>query len=104
MRLKKRGFEIEIIATDLAPVVYAERKGKSDKTLLLYNHYDVQPEDPIELWDSPPFDLTERDGKLFARGICDNKAELITRILAMRAILADQGELPITIKWIDFYR
>ena len=80
--------------------VYGEIKGKSDFTLLLYNHYDVQPETPIELWDSPPFEVTERDGKLVARGICDNKAELISRICAMRAIQAAQGELPINIKWI----
>jgi acetylornithine deacetylase/succinyl-diaminopimelate desuccinylase-like protein len=68
--------------------------------LLLYNHYDVQPEAPIELWDSKPFEVTERDGKLVARGICDNKAELISRICAIRAIQAAQGELPINIKWI----
>jgi acetylornithine deacetylase/succinyl-diaminopimelate desuccinylase-like protein len=66
----------------------------------LYNHYDVQPEAPIELWNSPPFEATEVDGKLVARGICDNKAELISRICAIRAILAANGELPINIKWI----
>ncbi len=80
--------------------VYGHIKGKSDFTLLLYNHYDVQPETPIELWDSKPFEVTERDGKLIARGICDNKAELISRICAIRAIQAAQGELPINIKWI----
>jgi acetylornithine deacetylase/succinyl-diaminopimelate desuccinylase-like protein len=75
-------------------------KGQSDFTLLLYNHYDVQPEAPIELWNSSPFETTEVDGKLVARGICDNKAELIARICAIRAILAANGELPINIKWI----
>ena len=60
----------------------------------------MQPEEPLSLWDSPPFEVTERDGKLIARGICDNKAELISRICAIRAIQAAQGELPINIKWI----
>ena len=99
--LKDTGFETQQIAVAGAPnYVYGLMKGKSDFTLLLYNHYDVQPEAPIELWNSPPFEATERDDKLFARGICDNKAELISRICAMRAILAANGELPINIKWI----
>jgi acetylornithine deacetylase/succinyl-diaminopimelate desuccinylase-like protein len=99
--LKDTGFETQQIAVAGAPnYVYGFMKGKSDFTLLLYNHYDVQPEAPIELWNSAPFEATERNNKLYARGICDNKAELISRICAMRAILAANGQLPINIKWI----
>jgi acetylornithine deacetylase/succinyl-diaminopimelate desuccinylase-like protein len=99
--LKETGFETRQLPVEGAPnYVYGTLKGKSDFTLLLYNHYDVQPETPIELWDSPPFAVTETDGKLVARGICDNKAELISRICAIRAIQAAQGEFPITLKWI----
>ncbi|MFT3895625.1 MAG: M20/M25/M40 family metallo-hydrolase [Anaerolineales bacterium] len=99
--LKETGFETRQIETAGAPnYVYGFMKGKSDFTLLLYNHYDVQPETPIELWNSAPFEVTERDSKLFARGISDDKSELISRICAMRAILAAQGQLPINIKWI----
>jgi acetylornithine deacetylase/succinyl-diaminopimelate desuccinylase-like protein len=99
--LKETRFETQQIEVAGAPnYVYGYLKGRSDFTLLLYNHYDVQPETPIELWESPPFEVTERDGKLFARGISDDKSELISRICAMRAILAANGELPITIKWI----
>jgi acetylornithine deacetylase/succinyl-diaminopimelate desuccinylase-like protein len=99
--LKEAGFETRQLEVDGAPnYVYGTIKSKSDFTLLLYNHYDVQPEAPIELWNSPPFEATEVDGKLVARGICDNKAELISRICAIRAILASNGELPINIKWI----
>jgi acetylornithine deacetylase/succinyl-diaminopimelate desuccinylase-like protein len=99
--LKETGFETRQLPVDgSSNYVYGTLKGKSDFTLLLYNHYDVQPEAPIELWNSPPFEVTEKDGKLVARGICDNKAELISRICAMRAILAAEGELPINIKWI----
>ncbi len=99
--LKETSFETRQLVVAGSPnYVYGHIKGKSDFTLLLYNHYDVQPETPIELWDSKPFEVTERDGKLVARGICDNKAELISRICAIRAIQAAQGELPINIKWI----
>src|ERR1041385_5240488 len=90
--LKDTGFETRQLSVDGAPnYVYATIKGKSDFTLLLYNHYDVQPETPMELWNSAPFEVTERDGKLFARGISDNKSELISRICAIRTILATQG-------------
>ncbi len=99
--LKETGFETRQLEVEGAPnYVFGTIKGKSDFTLLLYNHYDVQPETPIELWNSPPFEATEVDGKLVARGICDNKAELISRICAIRAIQGANGELPINIKWI----
>ena len=99
--LQETGFQTRQLEVDGAPnYVFGTMKGQSDFTLLLYNHYDVQPESPIELWNSPPFEATEVDGKLVARGICDNKAELIARICAIRAILAAEGELPINIKWI----
>lgn len=99
--LTDTGFETRQLTVAGAPnYVYGTIQGKSDFTLLLYNHYDVQPETPIALWESPPFEVTERDGKLSARGICDNKAELISRICAIRALQAAQGELPINIKWI----
>ncbi len=99
--LKETGFETRQIETTGAPnYVYGYIKGKSDFTLLLYNHYDVQPETPIELWNSAPFEVAEREEKLFARGISDDKSELISRICAMRAILAAEGQLPISVKWI----
>ena len=99
--LRATGFQTRQLEVDGAPnYVFGTLKGQSDFTLLLYNHYDVQPEMPVELWNSPPFEATEADGRLVARGICDNKAELIARICAIRAILAANGQLPINIKWI----
>jgi acetylornithine deacetylase/succinyl-diaminopimelate desuccinylase-like protein len=53
--LRARGFNVEILATGGAPVVFGEKRGRVDKTILFYNHYDVQPPEPLELWDSPPF-------------------------------------------------
>ena len=98
--LEKRGFAAEIMATDGAPVVFAERKGKSDKTLLIYNHYDVQPPEPLELWDTPPFEPVIRDGKMYGRGVSDDKSHLTARLHAIDAILEDEGELPCNIKFI----
>jgi len=98
--LEKRGFKAEVMATDGAPVVFAERKGKSDKTLLIYNHYDVQPPEPLELWESPPFEPEIRGGKMYGRGVSDDKSHLTARLNAIDAILADEGELPCNIKFI----
>ena len=95
------GFETrQLHANDGPPAVYGEQRGRSEYTLLLYNHYDVQPADPLELWDSPPFDPTIRDGKLFARGAADNKAELAVRLAVIRSLLEHDEELPLTIRWI----
>jgi len=80
------------------PIVYATL-GSGPKTLLIYNHYDVQPVDPIELWDSPPFEPTIRDGKIYGRGVADNKGHLIGRIQAIRAWQETMGELPCRINW-----
>jgi acetylornithine deacetylase/succinyl-diaminopimelate desuccinylase-like protein len=83
-----------------APAVYGEQPGRSPYTLLLYNHYDVQPPDPLELWSSPPFEPTIRDGCMFARGAADNKGEIGTRLAAIRELRREHGELPIGIRWI----
>ncbi len=98
--LKARGFAVEIMSTGGAPVVYGERQGRSNKTLLFYNHYDVQPPEPLELWDSPPFEPTLRDGKLYARGVSDDKGHLVNRLFAIDSILANDGELPCNIKFV----
>jgi len=98
--LEKRGFKAEVMVTDGAPVVFAERKGKSDKTLLIYNHYDVQPPEPLELWESPPFEPEIRNGKMYGRGVSDDKSHLAARLFAIDSILDEEGELPCNIKFI----
>lgn len=104
--LHKRGFEIKIMPTGGAPAVYGERKVSGDKnsagekTLIFYNHYDVQPAEPLELWDSPPFEPTLRDGKLYARGVSDDKGHITSRLLAIDAILDEQGSLPCNVKFL----
>ena len=98
--LEKRGFKAQIMSTDGAPVVFAERKGKSDKTLLIYNHYDVQPPEPLELWESPPFKPEIRAGKMYGRGVSDDKSHLTSRLFALDAILDSEGDLPCNVKFI----
>jgi acetylornithine deacetylase/succinyl-diaminopimelate desuccinylase-like protein len=98
--LEKRGFAVEIMPTDGAPVVYAERKGISDKTLMFYNHYDVQPPEPLEEWESPPFEPVIRDGKMYARGVSDDKGHIVSRLHAIDTILDSEGELPCNIKFV----
>jgi acetylornithine deacetylase/succinyl-diaminopimelate desuccinylase-like protein len=98
--LQKRGFAVQILPTGGAPVVFGERKGKSDKTLLFYNHYDVQPAEPLELWETPPFEPALRDGKLYGRGVSDDKGHITSRLHALDALLAENNELPCNVKFI----
>jgi acetylornithine deacetylase/succinyl-diaminopimelate desuccinylase-like protein len=100
--LEAEGFAVREYPGHVAPVLVAEA-GPEDAefTLLIYNHYDVQPEDPVELWDSPPFALTERDGRLYGRGASDDKGEFVSRLAGLR--LAREragGALPLRVKWL----
>lgn len=98
--LEAEGFTVQQFAGEVAPVLIAEA-GEGPATLLIYNHYDVQPEDPVDEWDTPPFELTERDGRLYGRGASDDKGELISRLAAVRAAKArNGGKLPIRIRWL----
>ncbi len=99
--LQAAGFRTQRLLTEGAPpAIYGEQRGRSPFTLLLYNHYDVQPAEPLELWHSPPFEPTVREGKLYGRGTSDNKGEIAARLTAIQALKATSGELPITIRWI----
>jgi acetylornithine deacetylase/succinyl-diaminopimelate desuccinylase-like protein len=86
------------------PVIYgyfsAGSEGDSTKTLLFYNHYDVQPPEPLNEWDSEPFTATVKDGKLFARGVADNKGDLVARLTAIKVLQQMQGGLPCNIKFL----
>jgi len=98
--LQARKFQVEIMPSGGAPVVFAERKGQSEKTLLFYNHYDVQPPEPLELWESPPFEPAIREGKLYARGASDDKGHVVSRLFAIDALLDIDHELPCNVKFI----
>jgi len=98
--LHKRGFDVSVQPTGGAPVVFAERMGHSNRTLLFYNHYDVQPAEPLELWDNPPFAPVIKDGLMYGRGINDDKGHLTSRLFALDALLEENGELPCNVKFI----
>jgi acetylornithine deacetylase/succinyl-diaminopimelate desuccinylase-like protein len=93
--LKSHGLEVQSFPTPGNPIVVGRAQGRSSRTLLFYNHYDVQPPEPLELWASPPFKPTVRDGALYARGAKDDKGELIARLAALDAVRsANDEELP----------
>lgn len=99
--LKETGATTKVLRLEgAAPLIYGEIKSnRSKKTMLFYNHYDVQPEEPLELWKSPPFKPEVRDGRIFGRGVSDNKGELVSRLKIVESFLKTQGELPCNVKF-----
>ncbi|MCD8511419.1 MAG: M20/M25/M40 family metallo-hydrolase [Bacillus sp. (in: Bacteria)] len=99
--MEKAGLTTEIMETPGQPIVYGERIVHKDAfTVLIYGHYDVQPPDPLEDWLSEPFDPTIRDGKIFARGVGDNKGQLMAQVLAIQSYLDVYGDLPVNVKCV----
>jgi len=99
--LRRRGFEAEVSPTAGHPVVLGHARGRNaGRTMLFYCHYDVQPPEPLELWESPPFEATLRDGRLYARGVKDDKGEFVARLAALDALKAVHGEYPCTITFL----
>ncbi len=89
--LAQHGLRVQVIPTAGNPVVVGHADGASPRTLLCYNHYDVQPPEPLELWTDPPFQPTVRDGVMYARGVSDDKGELVSRLAALDAVRAAHG-------------
>jgi acetylornithine deacetylase/succinyl-diaminopimelate desuccinylase-like protein len=100
-KLDEIGATVEVVAVPDggAPVILGEM-GSGVRTLLMYNHYDVQPPEPLELWNSPPYAGEVRDGRFYARGVADDKGDLLGRIQAIRAYEATCGPLPLKIRWL----
>ncbi len=93
--LVRLGFDARLMPTPGWPLVLGHRSDQPGApTVLLYGHYDVQPPDPLEDWISPPFEPTIRDGRLYARGVADNKGQHFAQILALESLLAVHGQLP----------
>jgi acetylornithine deacetylase/succinyl-diaminopimelate desuccinylase-like protein len=92
---------VRLIETPGFPVVYGDWSGaEGAPTILFYGHYDVQPVDPLNLWDSPPFEATVRDGEIYARGSADDKGQVFMHFKAIEAHLKQNGRLPVNIKII----
>lgn len=98
--LKDMGFFVELWETETYPIIYASHlnAGPEKPTLLIYNHYDVQPVDPVEDWISPPFEPTIRNGQIYARGAQDNKGQCFYVLQALKGLLERDKKLPINIK------
>ena len=101
-RLAEAGLDnVEVIPTERHPLVYGEWLGAPGKpTVLCYGHYDVQPPDPLEEWESPPFEPALRNGNLYARGAADDKGQMYTHIKAVEALRAVTGTLPVNVKFL----
>ncbi|MBT3448529.1 MAG: dipeptidase [Bacteroidetes Order II. Incertae sedis bacterium] len=92
---------VKIMPTDGHPIVYAEHMVDPSKpTILVYGHYDVQPPDPLELWDSEPFDPVVKNGDLYARGSCDDKGQMFMHAKAAESYFKGTGSMPLNVKWI----
>jgi acetylornithine deacetylase/succinyl-diaminopimelate desuccinylase-like protein len=100
-RLRAAGIEgVQVLPTGGHPVVYGEWLHAEGKpTVLIYGHFDTQPADPYNLWDSPPFEPAIRDGRVYARGATDDKGNMFTPILAAEALLQSEGALPVNVKF-----
>src|ERR1700693_3476769 len=98
--LRAAGFKtVEIVPTNLHPLVYAESLEAPGKpTALFFGHYDVQPAEPLELWTSPAFDPTARNGNLFGRGTADDKGQVHIHLKALECLFKVHGKFPINIK------
>lgn len=101
-RLARIGFAVETLETPGHPVVLAEwrKAGAGAPTVLVYGHYDVQPPEPLELWTSPAFEPTVRDGRLYARGSVDDKGQVWAHVAAVEAHLAVRGALPVNLLFL----
>ncbi len=99
-QLQRMGFErVHLVETQNHPLVYGEwLKAPGKPTVLVYGHYDVQPVDPIELWDSPPFEPTVRGDNLYCRGACDDKGQAMLVLKALESLLEVHGTLPVNVR------
>ncbi|MDB6146714.1 MAG: peptidase [Spartobacteria bacterium] len=100
-KLTAVGLEVDVVSTPGHPVVWARNKHREGRrTVLIYGHYDVQPPDPLDLWDSPPFEPVLKDGYVFARGATDNKGQILAHILGVQESIETQSELPVNLHFV----
>ena len=97
-KLTSIGLETQLVPTRRHPIVWARNKHQPGRrTVLIYGHYDVQPPDPLELWDSPPFEPVLKNGYVFARGATDNKGQILSHILGIQETMEEHHDLPVNL-------
>src|SRR5438094_999637 len=99
-RLRAAGAEVTVLREEGVPALIVGELGTGPRTLIAVQHYDVQPAAPLDLWDTKPYDPSLRDGRLYARGVCDDKGELLHRIQAVEALRDAMGELPCRVRFV----
>lgn len=98
--MERRGIEVQVVKTELNPVIYGVKRGASDKSILFYSHYDVVPPGSADEWDSPAFEPTIREDRIWARGVADHKGSSLARIQALDLLDARGDQLPVTVKFL----
>src|SRR5215211_2050884 len=97
-KLNRIGLQTQLVPTKRHPIVWARNEHRPGRpTVLIYGHYDVQPPDPLELWDSPPFEPVLKNGYVFARGSTDNKGQILAHILGIQETIEEHRELPVNL-------
>ncbi|UCF19843.1 MAG: dipeptidase [Gemmatimonadota bacterium] len=101
-KLREQGMEAEVIPTRGHPIVYGElsEAGPDAPTVLVYGHYDVQPVEPLDEWETPPFEPSVRDGRMYARGTADDKGQVHVHMKAVEAYREAKGALPVNVKFL----
>lgn len=94
------GMTVRVFETERNPIIVGELKGTSPRTVLFYGHYDVQPPDPIEAWEHPPFAACECDGRIYARGAVDDKGNFLCIVKAIQSYVETAGSLPCSVKFV----
>ena len=97
-KLNRIGLQAQLVPTKRHPIVWARNEHRPGRpTVMIYGHYDVQPPDPLELWDSPPFEPVLKNGYVFARGSTDNKGQILAHILGIQETIEEHRELPVNL-------
>jgi acetylornithine deacetylase/succinyl-diaminopimelate desuccinylase-like protein len=99
-RMERLGARMQRFVIEDGPPILCAEVGQGERTLLIYNHYDVQPPDPLDEWETPPFEPSVRNGRLYARGVADDKGDLLCRLQAVEAYQAAVGPLPLRLRFI----
>lgn len=99
-RLSELGFHVDLIQTPINPIILATRGDPSWPKLVIYGHYDVQPPDPLDLWDGDPFEAEERNGRIYGRGAADNKGPQIVHMSALARVLKENPDYPLHITYL----